>query len=195
MSVQNNEIATFYPENKEAWRRWLQYNHNNAKGVWLVQYKKNTNIPSISWSEAVDVALCFGWIDSRKKALDKEKFVQFFSKRKASGTWSKVNKDKIEILLAQGLMTEAGLASVALAKQNGSWNILDEVEALTIPLDLADAFAQNPAAKAYFEGLSKSVKKAMLQGLVLAKKAETRQKRISELVDLANQNLKPKHIY
>ncbi|MCD6066899.1 MAG: hypothetical protein K0S33_1725 [Bacteroidetes bacterium] len=149
-------------------------------------------MPSISWSEAVDEALCFGWIDSTRKSLDDEKFMQFFSKRKAVSTWSKVNKEKVRQLIEQGLMTEAGLASIETAKQNGSWNILDGVEELTIPKDLEKEFKIHKGSKPFFLSLSKSVRKMILQWIVLAKRPETRQKRISEVAELAAQNLKPK---
>ncbi len=170
----------------------MQENHNSKQSVWLIYYKKKSNMPSITWSDAVDEALCFGWIDSKAKPIDEEKYLQFFSKRKSRGTWSKVNKIKIEQLIADGKMAQAGLDIIALAKQNGSWAILDEVEELIIPQDLELAFQTKPGSKDFFLGLSKSVKKSILQWVVLAKQAETRQKRISEIAELASQKLKPK---
>jgi uncharacterized protein YdeI (YjbR/CyaY-like superfamily) len=144
------------------------------------------------YSEAVDEALCFGWIDSKTKPLDEEKFMQFFSKRKTKSVWSKINKEKIEYLTNAGLMTKAGFDSIEIAKQNGSWTILDEAEALIIPIDLEEEFENNPNAKTYFLSLSKSDKRNILQWLVLAKRAETRVKRIREIIELANINKKPK---
>ena len=141
--------------------------------------------------EAVDEALCFGWIDSVRKTLDNETFIQFFSKRKPNGTWSKVNKEKIRQLVEAGLMTQAGLESIETAKQNGSWTILDEVEELILPNDLEIEFNTQPGSKDFFLSLSKSVRKAMLQWLVLAKQPETRQKRIREIVELAALKQKP----
>ena len=186
------EVEIFYPESQKEWRKWLKVNHHKQQSVWLVYYKKETNKPTISWSDAVDEALCFGWIDSKKVSVDKETSHQFFSKRKAKSTWSKINKIKIENLIAQGLMTEAGFKSIEIAKQNGSWSILDEVEELIIPKDLDKAFKNKPGSKDFFVGLSKSIKKGMLQWLVLAKQPETRQKRINEIAELASQKLKPK---
>ncbi|WP_428657747.1 YdeI/OmpD-associated family protein [Runella sp.] len=186
------EIEIFYPTSQAAWRQWLQEHHNSKQSVWLVQYTKASAKPTISWSEAVDVALCFGWIDSKKISIDNEKSHQFFSKRKAKSTWSKINKDKIERLIADGLMTEAGLHSIEIAKQNGSWVILDEVETLQIPPDLAAAFESREGANDFFSNLSKSVRKSMLQWLVLAKRPETRQKRIDEIAEFAAQKMKPK---
>src|SRR5690606_24902090 len=106
--------------------------------------------PSITWSEAVDVALCFGWIDSKKIKIDEETAHQFFSKRKPKSTWSKINKEKVRRLMETGLMTKAGYEIIERAKQNGSWIILDEVEELRIPEDLEIAFKKQKGAKAYF---------------------------------------------
>jgi uncharacterized protein YdeI (YjbR/CyaY-like superfamily) len=186
------EIETFCPANTQAWRQWLKKNHVSKQAVWLVQYKKKANVPTITWSEAVDEALCFGWIDSIRKTLDDERFLQFFCKRKPNSTWSKINKEKIVRLVEEGLMMKAGYESIEIAKQNGSWMILDEVEELVIPKDLVKAFKSKPGSKEYFLNLGKSVKKAILQWLVLAKLPATRQKRIDEIVASASQKLKPK---
>ena len=186
------EIQTFCPANRNEWREWLQKNHHSKQAVWLVQYKKKSAVPSLSWSEAVDEALCFGWIDSVRKSVDAEKFIQFFSKRKATSVWSKINKEKVQQLIDKGLMTKAGLLTIETAKQNGRWTILDDVEELTIPSDLEKAFKTHKGSKDFFLSLSKSVKKAILQWLVLAKRAETRQNRINEIAELASQKLKPK---
>lgn len=187
-----NGIDTFYPKSRSEWREWLQNNHIKSLSIWLIYYKKKTNIPTVAYSEAVDEALCFGWIDSKAKPIDDEKFMQFFSKRKEKSVWSKVNKEKIERLTKEGLMTEAGFEIIEKAKENGSWTILDEVEALIIPPDLAAEFEKRPSAKNYFLNLSRTDKRNILQWLVLAKRPETRQKRIAEIAALAEQNLKPK---
>lgn len=189
---EEQEIEYFYPESKALWREWLQKNHAQKQSVWLILYRKKSGIPTVSWSEAVDEALCFGWIDSKKKPIDEEKSIQFFSKRKAKSTWSKVNKEKIQQLIDEGKMTQSGLASVDIAKQNGSWTILDEVEGLIIPKDLEIALMSKPGAKSFFTSLSKSVQKSMLQWLVMAKRPETRQNRIDEIVTSAHQQEKPK---
>ncbi len=190
--MQINETDTLCPTSRKDWRKWLQKNHSIKQSVWLICYKKKCNIPTIFWSDAVDEALCFGWIDSIRRTLDEEKFIQFFSKRKPNGTWSKVNKEKIRQLTEAGLMTKAGFEVIERAKQNGSWTILDEVEALKIPKDLEAAFKIYKGSKQYFISLSKSVQKAILQWLVFAKRPETRQKRITEIAELASQQLKPK---
>ena len=190
--MQKKETATFYPKSRKAWRQWLIKNHSSKQSVWLLCYKKETNKPTIGWSEAVDEALCFGWIDSTRRSVDKETFVQFFTKRKPKSAWSKINKAKVQRLIEEGLMTEAGHKSIATAKQNGCWTILDDVEELKIPKDLAAAFKNKKGAKGYFLSLSRSVQKNILQWLVLAKRPETRQKRITEITVLAAQGLKPK---
>ena len=187
-----NEIETFYPKSRQEWREWLQVNHATKQSIWLIYYKKRSNLPTVLYNDAVDEALCFGWIDSKAKPIDEDKYMQFFTKRKPKSIWSKINKEKIERLTKEGLMTKAGFEIMEIAKQNGSWTILDEAEALVIPNDLDQEFQKKPNAKAYFFGLSRSDKRNILQWLVLAKRQETRDKRIEEVVTLAEQNLKPK---
>ncbi len=186
------EIETFYPRNRQEWRSWLQDNHEKKQNIWLIYYKQKSKIPTVSYSDAVDEALCFGWIDSKAKSIDEVKFMQFFSRRKEKSVWSKINKEKIESLINSGLMAPAGFAIIEKAKANGSWTILDEVEALIIPPDLEEAFSQKLDAKTYFQSLSRTDQRNILQWLVLAKRPETRQKRIDEIVDLAELGQKPK---
>lgn len=186
------DIETFCPASRQEWRLWLKENHSSKQSVWLVLYKKESNKPTISWSEAVDEALCFGWIDSKRKPVNEDKFIQFFSKRKLNGTWSKVNKEKIKQLIDEGLMTKVGFDSIETAKQNGSWKILDEVEELKIPEDLEKELKIKANAMDFFLSLSKSARKAILQWLVFASRQETRQKRITEIAELAGKKQKPK---
>ena len=188
------EIETFYPTSRQEWRLWLKENHISKQAVWLVQYKKNANILTISWNEAVEEALCFGWIDSIRKSIDDERFIQFFTKRKPKSAWSKINKAKVLQLIENGLMAKAGYESIARAKDNGSWTILDEVEELLIPNELGQEFEKKPEAKEFFLSLSKSVRKAILQWVAFAKKPETKTNRIKEVVELAKDGLKPKHL-
>lgn len=191
-AVSNKETEVFYPESVKAWRKWLAKNHVLKTSVWLVMHNKSSVKPTISWSDAVDVALCYGWIDSKKIRVDSETAHQFFSKRKPTGTWSKTNKAKIEQLVKSGLMTEAGYAVIETAKLNGSWTTLDEVEELVVPDDLDHALQSLAGAKDHFTGMSKSARKAMLQWIVLAKRPETRQNRINEIAELAAIGKKPK---
>ena len=187
-----SEVEVFHPKTIAAWRKWLERNHASKQAVWLIFYNKKSAKTSITWSEAVDVALCFGWIDSKKISVDEETAHQFVSKRKAKSTWSKINKEKIVALTEAGLMSEAGFKSIEVAKQNGSWSLLDDVEELIVPADLEKAFRLHKGSKEYFDSLSKSVRKMMLQSLVLAKRPETRQNRIDEIARLAALGKKPK---
>ena len=191
-TIQLNELETFCPSSQQEWREWLKEYHNSKQSVWLICYKKQTNIPTISWSDAVDEALCFGWIDSTRKTIDNDKFIQFFCKRKTNSAWSKINKEKTEKLIQNELMTPAGYKSIETAKQNGSWTILDEVEELLIPADLEKAFENYKDSKEFFLSLSKSAKKIILHWIVSAKRPETRQNRVNETAELAAQKLKPK---
>jgi uncharacterized protein YdeI (YjbR/CyaY-like superfamily) len=190
--MENKEIETFCPASPQDWRLWLQENHVSKPSIWLIYHKKKTNIPSLSWSEAVDQALCFGWIDSVAKPIDAHTYMQFFSKRKPNSVWSKVNKLKIKQLMDADLMAQAGLDSIEKAKQNGSWTILDEVEELIIPADLDTAFDNLSGSKDFFLSLTKSVQKMALTWIVLAKLPATRQKRINEIAESASQKIKPK---
>ena len=140
INMQKKEIETFYPTNRQEWRQWLLENHNKKQSIWLVHYNKKSNMPSVSWSDAVDEALCFGWIDSTRKSLESDKFIQFFTKRKPTSVWSKINKEKIGRLKQEGLLMPAGQESISIAQQNGTWNILDDVEELEISEDLAKEF-------------------------------------------------------
>ena len=186
MSGQNPKIPVFYPRNQAEWRQWLFDNHVTADAVWLVYYKKKTGKPTITWSVAVDEALCFGWIDSVHKTLDAESSIQFFTKRKPKSTWSKVNKQKIVELVDKRLMTQAGLNCIEIAKQNGSWTVLDDVEDLIIPPDFADELTARTIMDDFLS-LSKSVRKAMLHRVTLAKRTETRQKYIAEAIAFIHQ--------
>lgn len=188
----NKETETYCPQSRTDWRQWLEKNHQSKQSVWLVYYTKKSNLPSISWSEAVDEALCFGWIDSTKKTIDDLSFMQFFSKRKPKSNWSRINKEKVQQLIENGRMTKAGYESVETAKQNGSWTTLDEVEELIIPNDLEKAFSKHKGSKDYFLRLSKSVRKMMLSWIVLAQRQETRQKRIDEIVENSARQRTPK---
>ncbi|MBL0912003.1 MAG: YdeI/OmpD-associated family protein [Bacteroidia bacterium] len=180
--MQKKETEIFCPANREAWRQWLLENHRRMEAVWLVYYRKSSGIPSVLYSEAVDEALCFGWIDSKRLSLGDGRYKQFYCPRKSRSGWSKVNKEKVERLIAEGRMTEAGLRSIEAAKKNGSWTLLDEVEEAKIPADLAQAFREHPGTRKAFLALSRSVRKMMLQQLVFAKRAETRAKRIQAIV-------------
>ena len=192
MKTPEEPTKLFCPTSQSEWRAWLAQNHQQEDFVWLVYYRAATGKASISWSVAVDEALCFGWIDSTKRKIDEERYMQYFTKRKPRSTWSKINKEKVQQLIDSGLMTEAGYRSIEMAKENGSWSILDEVEALIVPEDLDKALRSQPAALDFFNSQSKSRKKIMLHWVVFAKRPETRKKRISEIVRSAAKGERPK---
>jgi uncharacterized protein YdeI (YjbR/CyaY-like superfamily) len=184
-------METFAPSSRQDWHNWLKEHHQTESSIWLIYYKKDSNKPTVSYSDAVDEALCFGWIDSKVKSIDEHSFMQFFSQRKPKSVWSKVNKAKVQYLIDEELMEEAGYESIRIAKENGSWTILDAVEALIIPEDLEQSFRDNSGTKDYFESLSRSDKRNILQWLVLAKRPETREKRIQDIIVSAQNNQKP----
>ncbi|BAY36859.1 hypothetical protein NIES2111_11920 [Nostoc sp. NIES-2111] len=188
----DNQLQTFHATNRQEWREWLERNYQSAIGVWLVYYKVKSGKPSIRYSEAVKEALCFGWIDSKVKSLDEESYMQIFTPRKPKSVWSKLNKQYIQELIEQGLMTEAGLAKIVAAQQDGSWTTLDAIEALMIPDDLQQALAANATASRYFAGLSNSTKKNILSWIASAKRPETRLRRIEQTIDAVAQNKIPK---
>lgn len=189
--MQKNTEDTYCPVNRKDWRKWLKENHQSRQSVWLVQYKVSSGKTNLTWSEAVEEALCFGWIDSVRKTLDAERFIQFFCRRKPNSTWSKINKDKVVQLIKKKQMTKAGHESIKVAKQNGSWIVLDQVHQLVIPEDLEKAFLKIPGSRTFFQNLSTSNKKIILAWIVLAKRTETRKKRIAMVAKLAGKKSMP----
>lgn len=151
-------------------------------------------MPSLSWSEAVDEALCFGWVDGRRQPIDDKQFRQLFTPRKPNSLWSKINKDKVARLIREGQMTAAGQKCIDIAKANGMWTYMDAVEAGIVPRDLQDALNQDQDALDFFQSQSKSVKKMMLTWVHMAKKEETREKRIHEIVTSAAKGEKPSQL-
>ena len=157
-----DKLDTFQAKNRQAWREWLEKNYTTSIGVWLIYYKVKSGQPSVRYSEAVKEALCFGWIDSKAKSIDEERYRQIFTPRKPKSVWSKLNKQYIQELIEQGLMTKAGLEKIEAAKQDGSWTTLDTIEELIIPADLTQALAANETANRYFEAFSNISKKNIL---------------------------------
>ncbi len=184
------ELKEYYFKNDTAWRKWLSQNYNASQGVYLIFYKVDHEMPSMRWEEAVRVALCYGWIDSTVKSLGDGKRRQYFCPRKPKSVWSKVNKTHIEELTAAGVMHESGLQAIAIAKENGSWTALDDVENGVIPEDLQKAFDRNQEAWKNFQSFTQGQRKSYLYWLNHAKREETRQKRIAEIVDYAQRNIK-----
>ncbi|MGO4770283.1 YdeI family protein [Flavobacterium sp. W22_SRS_FK3] len=179
-----------YFKNAQEWRAWLHENHHSSKGIHLIFYKVSSASESMRWEEAVQVAICYGWIDSTVRKIDDDSRKQFFSPRKTKSVWSKLNKSYIQKLIAANLMHESGLAKIEIAKQNGSWNSLDSVDELIIPKELQLAFNSNPVAFENYQKFSPSYRKNYLYWLNQAKREETRNKRIAEIILLCEQNKK-----
>lgn len=184
----STEILSIYAESRAAWRQWLAENHATQKSIWLMIYKKESQTPSVTYDEAVDEALCFGWIDSSIKKGTADYYYQFFAQRNPKSNWSRVNKAKVANLIQAGLMTNAGLALINLAKKTGTWTALDELEEGIYPSDLQARLDGNPVAKGYFDAFPRSVKRSILEWLFNAKQVETRARRIDEIVTLAERN-------
>lgn len=175
---------------RASWRAWLAANHESSPGIWLVFYKKASGTNGLSYDDAVEEALCFGWIDSLLRRLDDVRRIQLFTPRKPKSVWSRLNKTRVERLIAAGLMTPAGQARIDAAKANGSWSTLDSIDALEMPADLEIALAANPTARDHFAGFSNSVKKAIYYFIQSAKRPETRARRVADTVEKAARNLR-----
>lgn len=179
-----------HPHSRAEWRAWLEANHTRREGVFLVSLKKAAGGPEVTYDEAVEEALCFGWVDSKPQKLDDRRTMLWYAPRKPGSRWAATNKARVEKLLAAGLMAPAGLAKVEAAKADGTWEALDAVEALEVPPDLAAALAGHPAAAAHFAAFPKSVRRGILEWIVAAKKPETRAKRVAETARLAQDNVR-----
>ena len=173
------------PASRAEWRQWLTEHHASLPGVWLVYCKKASGLPSLSYAEAVEEALCFGWIDSHPRKLDAERSQQLYTPRRPKSGWSKVNKERLLRLEAAGLLMPAGRAAIARAQQNGAWENLDAAEAGLVPDDLATALAADAAAAGQFAAFAPSARKAILSWVLGAKQAETRTRRVAETVRMA----------
>lgn len=183
-------VKTFYAKSRAEWRSWLLRNHKKEKSVWLIIYQMKSQVPSVYYLEAVDEALCFGWIDSKPNKRDAESRYQYFAKRNPKSNWSKINKEKVARLAEQGLMTEAGLEMVELAKCTGTWDALNNIDDLILPDDLQRRFNRNKLALKNWSEFPPSTKRGILDWIQSAKRPETRQKRIDETVSLAAKNIR-----
>jgi uncharacterized protein YdeI (YjbR/CyaY-like superfamily) len=190
MAATKPEYPTVAPATASEWRAWLEANHSTAPGAWLILIKKNSDLQGVGYEEAVEEALCFGWIDSKEKSLDAQRMMLTFTRRKPGGFWARSNKERVARLIEQGRMTPAGLAVIEQAQADGSWNALDGFDDLTIPEDLAAAFATNEAAARNFAAFTTGAQRTYLWWIKTAKRPETRARRIEETVRLAGQNIK-----
>ncbi|NNC49237.1 MAG: hypothetical protein HKO01_01740 [Flaviramulus sp.] len=184
------EIEELYFKTDTDWKSWLHKNHGSSKGVYLIFFKVENPEASMRWEEAVKVALCYGWIDSTVKSLGNGKRRQYFTPRNNKSVWSALNKRYIEVLTSKNLIHESGLKTIEIAKKNGSWTALDNVENGIIPNELQTAFEKNQQALKNYNNFAPSYRKSYLYWLNQAKRKETRQKRITEIIKLCEANIK-----
>jgi len=185
-------LPELYFKNDTEWRNWLHENHETAKGIYLIFYKVSHENESMRWEEAVKVALCYGWIDSTVKSLGDGKRKQYFTPRNDKSVWSALNKKYIKELIDSELMHQSGLQKIEVAKQNGSWTAIDNVEKGIIPEDLQIAFNKNKLAFTNYSNFAPSYRKSYLYWLNQAKREATREKRILEIIKLCEANIKSK---
>jgi uncharacterized protein YdeI (YjbR/CyaY-like superfamily) len=187
----NEMTAMLQVSDRKNWRAWLEENHSTENEVWLIYFKKHTGKPGISYEEAVEEALCFGWIDSIVRKIDAERYCQKFSPRRENSNWSRLNKKRIEKLIENGRMTEFGLAKVEVARVNGSWDkkVVSE-QSVEMPVELLDLLEKNKEAKDFFNDLRPSFQKQYIGWIASAKKCKTRQRRASEAVKLLEKKQK-----
>ena len=185
MKKTQDEPETLTFATQKAWREWLQENQTLEAGVWLRMYKKGSGIESINYAEALDEALCVGWIDGQKRSFDETSWVQRFVPRRPRSTWSKVNRQHVQRLIDEGRMQEAGLREVEKAKTDGRWEAAYDSASTSVPPDdFLQALAQNAAAREFFERLDRQNVYAILYRIQTAKKPETRERRIATLVEM-----------
>ena len=188
-----SQLEQIYVENRAAWRRWLASNHARSPGIWLVFDKKSSRPDRLAYGDAVEEALCYGWIDSLVRRIDEARYEQVFVPRKPTSTWSRLNKDRVARLIEQGLMAEAGLDAIERAKANGTWTTLDTVEALVVPEDLTTALRRTKGAAEGFASFSPSNRKAYLYWINQAVRPETRAQRVAEVAQRAASKQKSRH--
>jgi uncharacterized protein YdeI (YjbR/CyaY-like superfamily) len=184
-------VRTFQAADRAQWRAWLRDNCQTADEVWLVIQHASSATPSVRHDEAIEEALCFGWIDSLARKRDAESRYQRFTPRNPRSAWSKVNRELVERLTAQGLMTPHGQAAVDLAKRTGTWSMLADAQDGVVPDDLRERLAADEAAARHFDAFSRSTKRAILEWIARAKRPETRQRRIARTVESAARNERP----
>lgn len=179
--IDNDRFPHVTVRTREEWRAWLECHHTQEESIWLVRFKKASGEPALSWDEAVDEALCFGWIDSAVRKLDDARTLLLMSPRRAGSNWSVYNKAKVERLIRDGRMTPAGMAKIEAAKHDGTWSFLDDV--MAVPDDLAAALRRaRISVEAFEQAAPPSLRRGWLENLKMAKRAETRTKRIEAIV-------------
>ena len=183
--TKSTELPILPFETKKKFTDWLAKQYDKSAGVWLKLAKKGTGIPSVTYQEALDVALCYGWIDGQKGSFDEKYFLQKFTPRRPKSIWSKINVEKVERLIASGEMKPSGLNAVEAAKQDGRWAAAYASQKnISVPEDFQSALRKNTQARTFFESLTSAKRYSFLFRIETAKKAETREKRISQFVDM-----------
>jgi uncharacterized protein YdeI (YjbR/CyaY-like superfamily) len=178
-------------ESQSAWADWLAVNHGKSSGVWLRLAKKGSGVPSVTYDEAIETALCFGWIDGQKQGFDETTWLQKMTPRGPRSIWSRINRDKAEALIASGRMKPAGLQAIERAKQGGQWDAAyDSQSVATVPADLQAELDKSQAARDFFATLNSVNRYAILHRIQTATKPETRAKRIQKFVEMLKRNEK-----
>lgn len=177
------DFAVYHPPDLAAWRAWLSANHGTARGVWVATWRRNCGREPVPYPDLVEEAICFGWIDSTMNTFDDDRGLQLMTPRKARSGWTRLNRQRVADMEAQGRMTDAGRRAVDVAKANGWWTIYDPVEDLIEPDELAAALDANPVARANWDALAPSLRKQLLWPVVSAAKPETKAKRIAKIVE------------
>ena len=180
------DYPIYHAETRAQWRAWLEANHDIVPGVWLCSWRSGTGLPACPYPEVVEEAICFGWIDSTVNILDDDRSLQMITRRKPRSTWTRLNRRRVAAMEAAGLMTDAGRRAVETAKENGWWTILDPVEDLIEPDELAAALDADDAARKQWEEFPPSARKAMLWWVISAMRDETRARRIATVVEKAS---------
>jgi uncharacterized protein YdeI (YjbR/CyaY-like superfamily) len=183
-----DEAPHVHADDRATWHAWLEANHASARGVWLVTWRRRTGRPRLSYEDAIEEALCFGWVDSTGGHLDDERGKLYFAPRKPRSVWAASNKARVEKLIREGRMAPAGLAAIERARANGSWSLLESSDRLEVPDDLAAALEAHPPAGAHFAAFPPSARKMMLGWLATARRPETRARRIERIAEAAVRN-------
>lgn len=179
------ELAPTLFKSAKAFEAWLKKNHATSEGLWLKIAKRGSNEPSVTYPEAVEIALCWGWIDGQKKSLDDQHYLQRFTPRRARSVWSKINVEKVQGLIEAGRMQAPGQAQIEAARADGRWaRAYDSARTSTVPEDLQAALEAEPAAKTFFASINASNRYAILWRIQTAARAETRARRIAQLVGM-----------
>jgi uncharacterized protein YdeI (YjbR/CyaY-like superfamily) len=186
-------IQTFYARTREEWRKWLEKNCQSEKSVWLIVYQKKSKTPGVRFHDAIVDALCFGWVDSKAIPRDDESFYLLCSPRNPKSTWGKVNRERAEEMMKQGLMMPGGQAAIDIAKKTGTWDSLADAQNLVLPDDLQKLFDKNDTAFKNFQAFPPSSKRVILEWIAKAKKPVTRHRRIVQTVELATNNIRANH--